>query len=310
MKTKFLHPSILTLLLFISFASTAQENEYFNNQPIWKLTSSCSVGGFCVQNEVFNYYTNGDTLIDSIEYRQIYYKGQGSFTWNAGGSNMGCIGSYFNIDTVPKFFLRSLNKQMFVRFPGDTLEQLLYDFNLNVGDTLPLSYNNYFQEITVSAIDSISTAFGYRKRFTLAGSTWAQYIVEGIGHSRGLIEPLKVPANCTYILNCFSLNDSSYFPSLGASCNVAIGINQLSNEAPIHVYPNPFQTSTAFETGKYYPKAQLRLFTTLGEQVPINSRQRDGKLFLERAELSPGIYFYELSSEEQLIGNGKLVIVD
>ena len=48
--------------------------------------------------------------------------------------------------------IRNQGKNVFIL--SDTSEYLLYNFNLNVGDT-PLSYNNFYDNITISAIDSI-----------------------------------------------------------------------------------------------------------------------------------------------------------
>jgi hypothetical protein len=310
MKTKLIFFVYISLHFLTSIRLTAQENAYLKNNPIWQLNSSCSIGGFCIQNELFNYYTKNDTLIDSVKYVEIFRKGQGSFTWNAGGNNMGCVGNFVNIDAVPKFFLRSLDKQMYVRYPGDSLEQLLYDFNLNVGDTLPLTYNNFFKDIYVTAIDSIYTAFGYRKRFTLGGSTWATHLIEGIGHSRGLVEPLKVSPTCTYILNCYSINDTSYYPTVGATCNVAIGIATLTTDNAVTFFPNPLISSTLFTFSSAQSAVLLKLFNSLGECVKTVESTHAGSLLLNRNELVAGFYFYELSTQQQIFAKGKLLISD
>lgn len=120
--------------------------------------------------------------------------------------------------------LDRLEKKMFLRQPADTSEYLLYDFNLLVGDTLPVSYNNYATDITVTAIDSIYTSSGYRKRFQLAGGTWSTYLLEGIGHSKGLVEPMNFPLECGYNLDCYSLNDTAYYPIVGAACYINVGM--------------------------------------------------------------------------------------
>jgi len=72
---------------------------------------------------------------------------------------------------------------MFIFVPGDTAEMLLYDFDLEVGDTLPVTYNNP-PGVYVTAVDSFYTSAGYRKRFMLAGDTWSKFLIEGVGHSK------------------------------------------------------------------------------------------------------------------------------
>lgn len=298
------------LTIFLAFYNTtkAQENVYFQNNPLWKITANCSFGGYCIKNEFYNYYTQGDTTIDSINYVQIYKRAQGTLTWNSTGPNFGCEGSFVNFETQPTCFLRSLDKQMFIRMPGDTIEMLLYDFNLEVGDTLPVTYNCYFPSITVAAIDSIYTPNGFKKRFTLAGNTWSQYLLEGIGHSRGLIEPLVSPFDCTYSLNCYGYNDSSYYPNTNLSCDAAIGIIEKTGLIETRIYPNPFSDFTTFYFDKTLKNVELSLFSVLGEKIKTLKSNTENELILNRDGLFAGAYFYELKQGGRIISNGKVMI--
>ena len=288
--------------------TSAQENSYFQNNPLWKITADCSYGGFCLKHEFYNYYTKGDSLIDSLNYVQIFKRAQGSLTWNSSGPNFGCEGTFVHFETQPTCFIRSSNKQMYIRMPNDTAEKLLYDFDLEVGDTLPVTYNNYFYNVTVAAIDSIFTPYGYKKRFALAGSTWSQYLIEGIGHSRGLIEPLVNPSDCTFNLNCFGYNDSAYYPSAGLTCDVAIGIIEQKAKIESSVYPNPFSERTTFYFNASLNQPELILHSVLGQKVLTLKGNNSNHLDLERGELNSGVYFYEVKQNGMLISNGKLMI--
>ena len=63
--------------------------------------------------------------------------------------------------------IREQGKNVFIR--SDTSEYLLYNFNLNLGDTLPPSYNNFFENITISSIDSININGVFLRKFELSG---------------------------------------------------------------------------------------------------------------------------------------------
>ena len=131
MNPKALSTTLIVILLFTTAVSFSQINGYFMNNPVWQTSSSCGVPHPCVQNESYNYYTNGDTIFNSLVYKKIYKKGEGSYIWLAPPPAIGCSASAYNyIDTVPSYFLRSAGKRIFLRQPFDTSEYLLYDFNL------------------------------------------------------------------------------------------------------------------------------------------------------------------------------------
>lgn len=305
MKTSLLLPTLFAILLFVSPANFAQVNSYFEYNPVWQQSSSCAVPAPCIRTEQYNYYTNGDTSIHSLVYKKIYKKGQGTFNWMSPLPNPGCWGTYSYIDTVPSYFLRSAGKQMFLRQPSDTSEYLLYDFNLAVNDTLPVSYNNYATDVTVTAIDSIYTPYGYRQRFALAGNTWAQYLLEGIGHSLGLIEPLQIPLECGFDLDCFGLNDTAYYPVLGPTCNLTVGITEFYSSTGIIVYPNPAHDQLFLKSD--IPLTGVTIYNTLGEIV-LDKQVTDRTATIDIARLDNGVYFILLVSgtkktRQQLIKN-------
>lgn len=309
MKQKLIITTFIVVLLVTYKVSFSQVNAYFLNNPVWQTSSSCSAPYPCIQNETYNYYTNGDTIFNSFVFKKIYKKGHGSYTW-FGSPPVGCSGSYNYINTIPSYFIRSAGKQMFLRQTTDTIEYLLYDFNLAVGDTLPLSYNNYATDITVTTIDSIYTSSGYRKRFELTGSTWAQYLLEGIGHSKGLVEPLNVPLECGYNLDCFSLNDTAYFPVVGQTCNLTVGLISYKNEISHSVFPNPFNSFTTFQFSSIMNNAELNIYNLYGQCIKELKNISGDKIKIERGVLSTGLYFYELRQNSKHIATGKLMVVD
>ncbi len=310
MKLKLLLTLLLILASLFVFTnkSQAQLNAYFKNNPVWQINSSCSIGGPCIKNDTYNYYTKGDTLIDSLNYVQIFRKGQGFYDWQAPFQNPGCLGTYINIDTQPLYFVRSEYRQIAIRFPGDTAEQLLFDFNLAIGDTLPITYNNKFRDIVVSGIDSVATPNGFMKRFALSGATWSQYLIEGIGHTRGFTEPLKAPLECSFSMNCYGLKDSAIYPSVGASCTIAIGIANYPSKIALSIFPNPFNKSTSFEFDPSLTNLQLKIFSIFGQELTYNFAEPKGKITFEKGNLSSGIYFYELIHTNQVKASGKIIL--
>jgi hypothetical protein len=305
MKTYFL---TFTLLLVIINAE-GQQNQYFQNNPQWQVSSSCAVPLPCVQQETRNYNVNGDTIINALTYKQIYKKGEGTYNW-MGSPPAGCSGSYWYIDTVPSWFLRSDGKQMYLRQPNDASEYLLYDFDLAIGDTLPVTFNNYQSDVYVTGADSIYTPYGYRKRFELAGNTVAQYLIEGVGSSNGLIEPVSLVFECGNSLLCFSLNDTSYYPVAGPSCNLTVGISSPENNSIISIAPNPFSTHTMINTGNTFNNATITVFNSTGQVVKEFKNFSGLQYTFYREKLPEGLYFVRITQFGKAVSTSPVVIVN
>lgn len=285
----------------------AQVNTYFNNNPIWTVNSSCGIPAPCIRHDVSNYYINGDSIVNNLVYKKIFKKGEG-YLYYIGGPIASCSGSYSYIDTLPSFLLRSLDKKMFIRMPYDTTEHLLYDFDLNVGDTLgPLHHYNT-NDIFVTSIDSMYTTNGYLKKFGLGGANSALYLLEGIGNSNGLIEPFYTVFDCGFSLGCYSLSDSGYYPMSGPSCNLTIGINEIIEPESISVLSNPGLGSASLKVKSLLKNATLSVFNSGGAIVKKYTGINGNNFDILVNELSAGIYFLNLKQENTLVANGKMIV--
>ncbi|MFY9309635.1 MAG: T9SS type A sorting domain-containing protein [Bacteroidia bacterium] len=300
------------LLLFIISvlvcnSSICQVNTYFENNPVWQDGTSCAVPYPCIKNETLIYKVQGDTLINAVLYKKILKKSQGYYYY-INGPDTGCSGSFSTVDSIPSYFLRSEDKKMFVLLPGDTSEHLLYDFNLVVGDTLPLSYTTFTNDIIVSAIDSVYTAYGYLKRFALTGNGAASYLIEGIGSSHGLFAPISVMLECGYTQNCFSLNDTAYYPQAGPTCDLNVGMLQLKRLTNYRFAPNPLSVGTVLMSDIYLQNATLIIYNSFGMVVKQVNGLSGVAVSIDTKELSTGLYFTCLIQSNTLLHKEKLII--
>ncbi len=304
--------SFLVLFLACFKLSYSQTNVYLQNNPSWGITSLCAEPYPCINNRQLNYYTNGDTVINSLLYKKIMEKGKGFYSWNAPPpSNCQNSGSYTYVNSSASYFIRSNNKQMFVRGVFDLNEQLLYDFNLSVGDSLPLSYNNFDSHILVTAIDSFITPFGYRKRFTLSGNTWAQYLIEGVGTNKGLVESLQIGFDCGYDLTCYGLNNISYYPSsAGPTCELSVGLKEIRKPINYNVYPNPFITTVNIQFEETIEYGELELYNMYGQKVKSSVIQSSNSALVTRDGLDLGIYCLYLKQNNQCVSLGKISLIE
>ena len=197
---------------------------------------------------------------------------------------------------------------MFIRVPNDTNEYLLYDFNLQVGDTLPITYNNPQNTVYVSGIDSVYTPYGYLKRFSLSGNNSAQYLIEAIGSSAGLIEPIGVILECGYSLGCYSLNDTAYYPSQGPGCNLTVGLPLQNPKVNVTIFPNPFSSEISLKSELPLKNGSV-ILSNLPGQIVFRRDNLNGKEFSFNAgDLSPGVYLLRLVQDGEQLYSEKLIL--
>lgn len=298
----------LLLLLVVSSNSFSQVNIYLDNNPVWQVKSMCSAPAPCIQEEDYNYYVQGDTILSGITYRKIFRKGMGIYSWFAPFPPApGCTGTYSYINTTSDHFIRSSGLQMYIRTTSDTAEYLLYDFDLQVGDSLPVAYTNYETGILVTAIDSFATPYGFRKRFSLSGNTWSQELLEGIGHSKGLLEPMNVPLECGFELTCFSLNDTAYYPVTGPTCELALTIPEIPDAtSQIYYYPNPSNGIITFNPMADFKNATFIVYDVQQRIILEQSGISGNKFEFKNEKLDDGIYLFKIVDANQNL-SGKLV---
>ncbi|MBL0328562.1 MAG: T9SS type A sorting domain-containing protein [Bacteroidetes bacterium] len=294
--------------LFLAFNSFSQVNGYFLNNPKWQVKGRYYDGtGWSGNSDEFNYTVVGDTVINFLTYKKI--KKNGVFT------NIGIAGETLSSSSYVEIgysaLLRSVGKKMYYFGGGvdSTSDVLMYDYNLNVGDTVPQSINSVYNGspiLTVTAIDSFYTSAGYRMRFHLGAG---HYLYEGVGTIGGLLENIfgTPSVESTSTLLCFSLNDSSYVPSMGLSCNVLTGIVEQSFDESVLVYPNPFSDRTTIELVGKCEKGTIIITDVVGraiEMVPFVGN----KLEFDRGDLKAGIYFIQIISNNSILACEKIII--
>lgn len=292
MKAKLPFLNVLAVFFLLANTSFSQVNSYLENNPIWGFSTICLIYDGCTKVESYNYYINGDSIIGSFLYKKIYKKGEGYYT-TSDWQNPNCEGPYSYIQEEPSFFLRSEGKKMFIVEPEDTAQFLFYDFNLSVGDYVPLSYTNYEDDVLVTAIDSFYTPYGYRNRFTLGNSSQntSLYLIEGVGHSEGFIQPIQTVFECSFWFDCFSLNDTTYFPELALTCNIAVGLPENNVSKNIYVYPNPVKDILNVQANSLALESTILTIHNSYGKVILITKINNSLTEIDMATFANGIYF-------------------
>jgi len=236
------------------------------------------------------YLMKGDTTINNVTYNKIYSFG-------------------YQIHYPPKPIVFTKTEAFGIRqdiakkkvyrtvvVKNKTIDTLLYDYNLNLGDTIPVTFTTGNQSFpqTVAAIDSISFHGKKYRRFKLspiAGVPNAA-LIEGVGNANGLIEPHYGIFEAGYILTDFCNSDHS-------DCTVPLALeikDATKDQLQVVVYPNPFSDKLTIVFNEDNGKYNIAIIDILGKEI----RKFDfiGKeLAIPKDEMKSGIYFLKISGK-------------
>ena len=160
--------------------------------------------------------------------------------------------------------------------------------------------------ISVIAIDSILIGTQYRKRWSFVlnsvGNIQNQ-IIEGIGNTGGLLEPLFT-FEFGGILSCFQQNGQVIYPDTTTIC-LFTGINELTSQLEnINIYPNPITDKLTITTTNNTP-SEIILYDIVSRK--LLQQKFTSSVTLNTAQLTKGIYIYEVRGKENVVKKGKVV---
>lgn len=295
--------------------SHGQENIYFDNHPVWQESTSCGIPAPCIETDEYNYFIDGDTILDGITYVKLYKQGVISRMYYDNYPPDYCSGSEFY--SYQYGYLRSENRQMFYREVPQAQETLLYDFNLAVGDTLPPSEITVPWNTIVTDVDSINVMGNYYKVFYLNGDN-ASFIIEGVGSSKGLLAPIPLTFECGFSLNCYSQYTNSYYidndggtisEGDGGTCMLTVGVDETSELPQISLYPNPAADVVQIELAEVKGQVEISVHNLAGKEVKHATARGEQLYQLNCGDLPNGLYVLMLRQNDLVLYSTKLAVL-
>lgn len=279
----------LVSLLFCSVVAVtyAQQPDYFANNPQWRQTSTCAVYYPCLEVQEFIYYVHSDTVINNYTYHRIYKVADVEQNWMAPPPASQCGGSWTDNQEVAR--LRQDGKKIWSLDGDGTNEELLYDFDLEVGDTLPQTPIQWNDNLIVTGVDSVLIGTEFRKVFEVG----SQFLAEGIGHNEGFLEPFPAYLECGYEFLCFTLNGTTYFPDQQTQCDLTVGIDELRSERMAGIYPNPTADGMVTVELDQTASVSVTVLNSTGELV--RTFQANSGRFECQLPAEKGIYLIQLN---------------
>ena len=296
----------ITLLILACFSSFAQKIRFSDSTNQWTWLF-CSIDGgqpiWLYSYLSFENYS-GTVIINSHEY-------------------LGLGSSLIREDTIAnKVFIRYYNTSTSTL---DTVDEVLYDYNLSVGDTIKHYVSDYFSTSWVTSIDSTLINGIWYKVWHFSGNLvtpgyfiggFAYNVIEGIGCTNGLTYPYNPapPFEASDQLVCFqNMGDSPplsnpvtswgvaiivYFDDSASCAMHPLDISKLNNKNKItSIFPNPIdRTSKIVLPDK--GSGTLAVFNDLGQMIFCSTFEHKAELLIGDKINVPGIYFYRITDNE------------
>jgi len=281
---------IFIISLIVLALNTAFSQVKIDSSATWTI-ASISMGNY-FKNETF--MVNGDSLINSILYKTVYKTNDSIF--NPINSSYFCA-------------IRELDNEWFIIPEQDSLEHLLYDFNVKPDDTIT-TFNQWLGdvELNVFNIDSILLSDKFYKRIELGiydytgGQRWNEYWIEGIGSTNGFYLPAFHVFDIGSRLLCFHRNDSLiYVDSPDGTCGfLSTGIKTNSLNSDIKLSPNPVSNQLSIISNH---DIIIELYNSLGKKVISSDRK-----VIDVSYLINGVYFAKIfDSKMEFIKTEKII---
>jgi len=255
------------------------------------------------------YGLNGDTVLNGKVYTKVYSLYDSTVT--------NPLSTYYAA-------IREENRRIYT-IVENSGEEILYDFNLSVGDTLFHHYSLTFhapQEFynIVSNVDSLQLFNGeYRKYLDFWGPSLSDRVVEGIGsiYWKGLFNPLEstIATNGDqFSLECFKQDETIIYLNNPycdhCFCELYTGISDTKSREQLTITPNPFSKLTTVELANNLTNATLTIYNLFGQEQLQIMNLTGHTIILNRENLSAGLYILRIYDNNKSIVSVKIQIID
>ncbi len=238
--------------------------------------------------ENYSIIISGDTLINGLLYQKLSIVNP---VWYKGAIRQD-----------------SINRKVFIIPPAALTEELLYDFTMQVGDTVQGYIETYHARDVVESIDTVLVGNNYRKRWKI-NSGYNIYFIEGIGSTYGLVEPSPgtIVDAPDFSISCFRQNNITIYPDTVSSCELITSVKPVeAQNDQLKMYPNPSHGSITIEFDKSMNIKEIRL-TDLPGKI-ILEQQTGGRTKMEITNLQNGLYILTVIDKDNYLTNKKIII--
>lgn len=274
--------------------------DFPDTNTIWNINLYDVNTGSSYEAIRYVFYEDTEEINDTI-YNKLYVL-NGDTTLNGGTS---IFYAYFREDSLRKVYCRF-----------DSVDILLYDFSLEVGDTIFYDYYYYEGGLTEQSHYSVLLYKGdtlvngeNRSTYYLTGGAYPDVWIEGVGSitGEGLFCPIADICLCgkEYRVSCIKEESNILFQN-NTVCNKCFCVQDLEMDVKtlkvnqIEYYPNPVKEILII---KYGNDVKTEIYSIKGNLL-IQSEKKE----IDLSSLSNGIYITKFYVNDILTQTDKLII--
>ncbi len=188
-------------------------------------------------------------------------------------------------------------------------EFLMYDFSLNIGDTVDFCLIPDFFTYLIDTIYS-GNYLGFDTRLYKILDMWEDFYYEGLGSYYGLFEEMFAPFKSTdqkYIYHTFL-----YYYCRESPCNLIVSVPELHMPSPsFQLSPNPVTDILNIKLNSRTTRGEIRLLNLYGQEVRrLLVMNGISNYQLDLTSLPSGYYIAALINEGVILEREKFVLAD
>jgi hypothetical protein len=263
------------ILLFIFFQiNIAKPDSILQNSNVWLYTVWSPEGNI----SCYSYFIN-DTIINNNSYKifriqNVTIPGLIANPWFNGYGDI-----YLRYDSISDIVYKA----------NSTSEDTLYNYNMNIADTLGRNNNPF----VLTTKDSVQMEdLSYRQRFVFTDSSNDSIIwLKGIGNIALPFDQYRVYSSD--FLLCYHQNQTliyQYQDLVPIQCDNFSPVNEISNSIEISIYPNPFEDYVSVNSKDKIK--ELEIYNMSGQKL-ISIKNNENNLQINLSKFATGIYYFK-----------------
>ncbi len=280
----------LTLFVILS-AVVAKSQSLVDTNKIW---SEAIINEMNQITENYYFKFSGDTTIASFQYKKIMRSDDEFMT------------SWYHYNNY--YIREDTSKKVFLNLNDGNPDKLIYDFGVNIGDTVTIEYPVIIN-VVVDTMYSVNILGLNRNKIVIDESGCKYELIEGIGNttlenSQISICGLFIPATglCPAVggdhkeILCVKEDGNLIYQNPNyTECFYITNVtfNRLNNT--VNIYPNPANTEINIELAKNNENTKIEIFNNIG-QIVYSADTKNNIEKIDISKLSSGMYFVKLSN--------------
>lgn len=286
-------------ILVISINGYSQYNKFIDNNKVW-------VEFYNYQNledirpgesTIFFVYFDGDTILNNTKYHKLFKQRFYIDTWYTNDTS-NLIDSTLQSPVLYAILREdSINKKVYNKY-----EEIIYDFSLNVGDTLEAFGYNIVDSIVPISLNNSDLRNKFY--FTNINESITNYYIEGIGGGNGLIEPFYYLGLSGYQSSGGIICYKENLIELYGTCDYPEFISSITNINLINsikIYPNPVQSFVEIDLGKLYNQVSIKLYDSMGKLLLDRNYKSIQSCSIDMAGIPEGIFLMSFVLDQKNI---------